>query len=57
MHAHVQRIPSTLLKVIRRSEAGDLSPSQVVDEMADEIVHSATASTDGDGVPRCRSFD
>ena len=41
MHAHVQRIPNTLLKVIRRSETARRSPAQVADEMADEILRCA----------------
>ena len=41
MRAHVQRIPDTLLKVIRRSEAAGCSPARIADEMADEIVHCA----------------
>ena len=41
MRAHVQRIPDTLLEVIRRSEAAGCSPARIADEIADEIVNCA----------------
>ena len=55
MRAHVQRIPDTLLKVIRRSEAAQRSPAEVADEEADDIVRCAWRGRAPVDVPQLRT--